>query len=82
MEHIHPEGLGGTNEEENLWLACRLCNGFEGIQTHGRDPITGRRVKLFNPRRQRWKRHFTWSSDGTRIIGLTVPVPTQSAPDF
>ena|SRR5262249_9001913 len=72
MEHIHPEALGGTDDEENLWLACRLCNGFKGIQTHGRDPITGRRVKLFNPRRQQWKRHFTWSADGTRIIGLTV----------
>src|SRR5262245_17940948 len=59
MEHIHPEALGGTDDEENLWLACRLCNGFKGIQTHGRDPITGRRVKLFNPRRQQWKRHFT-----------------------
>lgn len=72
MEHLHPEALGGTDDEENLWLACRLCNGFKGIQTHGRDPITGRRVKLFNPRRQQWKRHFTWSSDGVRIIGLTV----------
>jgi hypothetical protein len=72
MEHIHPEALGGTDDEENLWLACRLCNGFKGIQTHGRDPITGRRVKLFNPRRQQWRRHFTWSSDRVRIIGLTV----------
>jgi hypothetical protein len=72
MEHIHPEALGGTDDEENLWLACRLCNGFKGIQTHGRDPITGRRIRLFNPRRQQWKRHFTWSADGTRIIGLTV----------
>ena len=39
IEHIHPEALGGTNEEQNLWLACRLCNGFKGVQTHGRDPI-------------------------------------------
>ena len=72
MEHLHPEALGGTDDEENLWLACRLCNGSKGVQTHGRDPITGRRVKLFNPRRQHWKRHFTWNADGTRIIGLTV----------
>lgn len=36
------------------------------------DPLTGRRVKLFNPRRQQWTRHFTWSADGARIIGLTA----------
>jgi hypothetical protein len=72
IEHIQPEALGGTDDEENLWLACRLCNGYKGVQTHGRDPITGRRVRLFNPRRQRWKRHFTWSAEWTRIIGLTV----------
>lgn len=72
IEHIDPEALGGTDDEENLWLACRLCNGYKGIQTHGRDPITGRRIRLFNPRRQRWKRHFKWSADGARIIGLTV----------
>ena len=72
IEHIDPEALGGTDDEENLWLACRLCNGYKGVQTHGRDPITGRRVRLFNPRYQRWGRHFKWSADGTRIIGLTV----------
>ena len=72
LDHIHPQGRGGTNDEENLWLACHLCNGYKRMQTHGRDPLTGRRVKLFNPRRQRWQRHFIWSTDGTRIIGLTV----------
>jgi hypothetical protein len=35
----------------------------------GRDADTGRIVLLFNPRRQRWKRHFAW--DGPRLIGLT-----------
>jgi hypothetical protein len=72
IEHLHPEARGGTNEEENLWLACRLCNSYKGIQTHGRDPISGRRIRFFNPRRQNWKRHFTWSPDGTRILGLTA----------
>jgi hypothetical protein len=72
VEHIIPKARGGTDDEENLWLACRMCNGFKGTQTHGRDPVTGRRVRLFNPRRQRWSRHYTWSTDGTRIIGRTV----------
>jgi len=26
IEHVDPEALGGTDEEENLWLARRLCN--------------------------------------------------------
>ena len=72
IEHIIPTARGGTDAEENLWLACRLCNAFKGTQTHGRDPMTGRRIRLFNPRLQRWSRHFLWSEDGTHIIGRTA----------
>ncbi|MFP4438459.1 MAG: HNH endonuclease [Chloroflexaceae bacterium] len=72
IEHIIPTARGGTDDEENLWLACRLCNMYKGAQTHARDPVTNRRIRLFNPRRQRWSRHFTWSEDGTRIIGRTI----------
>ena len=72
IEHIDPRGRGGSNDEENLWLACGLCNRSKSDRTHGRDLETGRRVRLFNPRRQQWKRHFQWSEDGTEIIGRTV----------
>ena len=72
IDYIIPTARGGLDEEENLWLACRMCNGFKGTQTHARDPATGRRVRLFNPRRQRWSRHFLWSEDGTHIIGRTT----------
>ena len=72
IEHLLPKSQGGTNEEDNLWLSCRSCNSFKGSQTHAYDPLTGRRIRLFNPRRQQWSRHFTWSSDGTEIIGLTI----------
>ena len=44
IEHIIPTAAGGTDEEENLWLACRLCNNFKAAKTHGYDPATGRRV--------------------------------------
>jgi hypothetical protein len=71
IEHIVPTALGGSDDESNLWLACRMCNNFKGTQTNARDPITGRRVSLFNPRGQRWSRHFVWSPDGTRILGKT-----------
>jgi 5-methylcytosine-specific restriction endonuclease McrA len=26
IEHIIPRADGGSDEEENLWLACRMCN--------------------------------------------------------
>jgi hypothetical protein len=42
------------------------------MQTHARDPMTGRRVRIFDPRRQRWSRHFLWSDDGTRVLGRTA----------
>jgi hypothetical protein len=72
IEHTIPTTRGGTDEEENLWLACRMCNNFKGTQTHAVDPLTGRRVRLFNPRKQRWSRHFLWSADGTQVIGWTA----------
>ena len=71
IDHIIPQAQGGTDDEENLWLACRMCNGCKGTQTLGLDPATARRVNLFNPRRQRWTKHFEWSEDGIRVIGLT-----------
>jgi hypothetical protein len=72
IEHIVPRAKGGSNAEDNLWLACRSCNLFKSNQTHWTDPVTGRRVRLFNPRQQRWRRHFRWSQDGVFIIGRTV----------
>jgi hypothetical protein len=72
IEHIVPPGKGGNHDEENLWLACHTCNLYKGTKTQGRDPLTGRRVKLFNPRQQRWSRHFQWNQNGTLIEGKTV----------
>jgi hypothetical protein len=71
IEHIIPIAKKGTDDEENLWLACRLCNSYKGQQTEANDPLTGQLVPLFNPRTQTWTEHFRWSSDGVRIIGLT-----------
>lgn len=72
IEHIVPKGKGGSDDEENLWLACHSCNLFKGAKTHGNDPFAGQRVRLFNPRRQEWARHFQWSEDGAFIEGRTA----------
>ena len=71
IDHIIPIGSGGSDGEENLWLACRACNMWKGVQKDAIDPVTGNVVALYNPREQNWHEHFRWSDDGARIIGLT-----------
>lgn len=72
IEHIQPIALGGTNDEDNLWLACRLCNNYKGIKVDAIDPMTHETVLLFNPRSQSWTEHFQWSADQTQIMGKTA----------
>jgi hypothetical protein len=71
IEHLIPRALGGKDEEDNLWLACRMCNGYKGKQIKAIDPQTEQPAALFNPRKQKWSDHFMWSEDGSMIIGLT-----------
>ncbi|MEM8642683.1 MAG: HNH endonuclease [Cyanobacteria bacterium P01_G01_bin.54] len=72
IEHLIPLAKGGTDDEINLWLACRLCNAYKGIQTDAIDPLTGASVSLFNPRLQVWHEHFSWSSEGVAVMGKTA----------
>lgn len=72
MEHIRPIADGGTDDDENLWLACRNCNGFKHAKTKAIDPITNTEVSLFNPRTQTWNEHFEFNEDKTKIIGKTA----------
>jgi len=71
LDHLHPRSRGGLTTEANLWSACPLCNGHKSNKLGAIDPETGAKVKLFNPRRQQWGDHFSWSEDGTRIEGKT-----------
>ncbi len=71
VDHIIPESLGGPTEEDNLWLACTLCNDHKGNRIAALDPITDTMIRLFDPRHQVWAEHFAWSANGDRIIGLT-----------
>jgi hypothetical protein len=71
IDHMQPVARGGDDTEENLCLACELCNQYKWVKTHGLDPQTGQLTPLFNPRQQPWTDHFAWSQDGTQIVGLT-----------
>jgi hypothetical protein len=72
IDHLIPESLGGLTEEENLWLACSLCNDHKADRIAALDPETGEVTRLFNPRIQDWIEHFAWSETGERIIGRTA----------
>lgn len=56
--HIHPISLAGETSLENLALACGGCNRHKSNKVQGIDPATGEMVALFNPRNQRWEKHF------------------------
>jgi len=71
IHHIIPEAAGGQTVRENLCMACHSRSEFKGAQVEAKDPLTGRRVPLFHPRQQLWSAHFSWSEDGTTLIGLT-----------
>jgi hypothetical protein len=71
IDHIIPQSLGGPTEEGNLWLACSLCNTHKSNRIAALDTVSGKIVRLFDPRRQAWHEHFAWTTYGDRIIGTT-----------
>jgi hypothetical protein len=71
IEHIEPRAAGGLTVAENLALACQGCNGHKAAKAIAVDPETQTSVPRFHPRQQRWPKHFAWSEDHLRIIGLT-----------
>lgn len=70
LEHIRARQHGGSDSLNNLAWACARCNERKGTNLAGVDPDTGRMVRLFNPRRDVWAKHFV--GDGLRIRGLTA----------
>lgn len=72
IDHIIPEALGGSSDEDNLWLACSQCNGFKSDTIVLSDELTGENVALFNPRHQQWSEHFRWIKEGLYVEGITA----------
>ena len=72
IDHIIPITQGGTDDLENLTLACFHCNRRKSSHISGVDPSTRQEVPLFHPRKDIWNDHFIWSSDKLSIIGLTA----------
>ena len=57
IEHIVAKQHGGTDEVENLALACHRCNLRKGPNLTGIDPATSAVEPLFHPRRDEWTSH-------------------------
>jgi len=70
VDHVVPRSAGGPTTSTNLALACVSCSLRKESRRSAVDPLSGRRVPLYNPRRQRWSDHFRW--DGTTIIPRTA----------
>lgn len=70
IEHVIPKVHGGTDDLENLALACIDCNLHKGPNLTGIDPESNRVTELFHPRRQQWADHFEWR--GSLVIGKTA----------
>jgi hypothetical protein len=71
LDHVVPESQGGPTSLANLALSCYACQLQKLAFQTGWDTATETAVALFNPRRQRWSRHFRWSAKGLYLEGLT-----------
>jgi hypothetical protein len=71
LDHGQPRSLEGSDDIQNLILACHRCNMRRYNFVTGIDPKTGETVPLFKPREQAWSDHFFWSADGLHGIGKT-----------
>ncbi|MGG6269663.1 HNH endonuclease [Leptolyngbya sp. AN03gr2] len=72
LDHAQPKSLEGSDDVDNLILACHRCNMRRYNFTTAIDPQTKRVVRLFNPRAHSWAEHFSWSKDGLKVVGLTA----------
>ena len=70
IDHVIARKHGGSTEEANLALSCFYCNSHKGPNIAGIDPSSGRSVRLYHPRRDRWRDHFAW--EGPVLLGRTA----------
>ncbi len=68
-DHVIAEKHGGPTTFENLAWSCFYCNRFKGSDLASIDPASQKIVRLFQPREQKWSRHFR--HNGALIEGIT-----------
>lgn len=70
VDHFIPLSKGGTNDLENLALACRACNAYKSFHQIGLGAVE-KTIPLFNPRQNVWNEHFKFDLETFAIEGLT-----------
>jgi hypothetical protein len=71
VDHVTARKHGGQTILDNLAYACFDCNRHKGTDLSSIDPRTGKVIHLFNPRTQKWGKHFRLNADGM-ITSLTA----------
>ena len=71
IDHIIPLVMGGANSLDNFALACFHCNRKKFVKHSGLDPLSGKEMRLFNPRLDVWNDHFSWSVDRCNLVAQT-----------
>jgi len=71
VDHIIPISKEGAHSLDNLAFACQHCNNCKYNKYEHPDPLSGKIVRLYNPRKDKWSDHFVWDEDDAVIIGIT-----------
>ena len=58
LEHVVARKHGGEDVLDQVAQSCERCNSGKGTDLCAIDPVTGRVVRVFDPRRQVWTEHF------------------------
>jgi hypothetical protein len=69
-DHVIATKHRGRTDEANLAWTCFTCNRHKGTDVASIDDETGRVVRLFHPRQDRWARHFRLK--GAVLVGRTA----------
>ncbi|NUO81364.1 HNH endonuclease [candidate division KSB1 bacterium] len=72
VDHIVPRVFGGSDELDNLALACHSCNGHKYQKQLILGVVRKSLIRIFDPRRDRWGDHFRWNPNKTRLIGRSA----------
>ncbi|MBE9101582.1 HNH endonuclease [Vacuolonema iberomarrocanum] len=70
VDHVIAEKHGGQTNEDNLALACTLCNKYKGSDLASIDLNSGEIVRLYQPNHDYWTEHFQLQEG--EILPLTV----------
>ena len=86
IDHIIALKHLGPSTPDNLALACFFCNSYKGPNLAGYDFSSRRITRLYHPRKDRWKQHFSWEGpilkDLRRIGRVTITVLQINRPEI